>query len=40
VEEATREDLVQDFAESFLFANVGVFNIIGGLTLMGRAGSG
>jgi hypothetical protein len=34
VEEATREDLVQDFAESILFGNVGVFSIIGGLALL------
>jgi hypothetical protein len=34
VEQATREDLVQDFAENIFFRNLGVFGIIGGLGLI------
>ena len=34
IEEATREDLVQDFAENIWFRNLGVFGAIGGLGLL------
>jgi hypothetical protein len=34
VDQATREDLVQDFAENIFFSNFGIFNVIGGLALI------
>jgi hypothetical protein len=34
IEQATREDLVQDFAENIFFSNFGIFNVIGGLALI------
>jgi hypothetical protein len=34
IDEATREELVQDFAENVFFRNLGVFGSIGGLALL------